>query len=179
MHHACRVTGRATATMHGTPDASWTGSVRACVRGGNWRERHRLHGGKASKQASKPPRASGWDVDVDTTFGEPWAGPSLLQPSLLARPPPPPHAARPWGLAATVVVVFPPVRQHPWRALQGWRFRAAAPPARARRREGGGERAAAARYGPPMEQVGASASPARCIHHRFQQYSGSTSAHLR
>lgn len=79
----------------------------------------------------------GWDVDVDvdTTFGEPWAGPSLLQPSLRARRRTP-HAARPWGLAATVdclvVVVLPPVRQHPWRALQG------CCPSSSRASEGGG-----------------------------------------
>lgn len=83
----------------------------------------------------------------------------------LARPPP--HAARPWGLAATVnclvVVVLPPVRRHPWRALQG------CCPSSSRASEGGGRgRAAAARYGPPIEQVGG-ASPASAS-------SGSTSA---
>lgn len=47
--------------MHGTPDASRTGCVRACAptgqhAGGGIGKRHRLHGGKAS-----PPGASGWD----------------------------------------------------------------------------------------------------------------------
>lgn len=147
--------------------------MRACAptgqHAGGGGELGRDTGCTAGRQAPQGKRM-GWDVDVDvdvdTTFGEPWAGPSLLQPSLRARRRTP-HAARPWGLAATVdclvVVVLPPVRQHPWRALQG------CCPSSSRASEGGGRgRAAAARYGPPMEQVGG-ASPASAS-------SGSTSA---